>query len=689
MFSLAGNMAPLHCPHIVISLVILGLAGTTIAENRIYHSAYFRHENTVHITQKSWVITFDLDVSQHYDWLDGLDNTYNQLVAEYNGMQSFGVHENIQNHSTVAVYEKLITQQHSEFEDIRSRLLESRSYLDSITPLYRDVPKHRHKRSLLPFVGDILSTLFGTASKKDLNHVSEYLEALGQSDSQIRHIVEQSLTVLNYTSLHVVANRRKINELIDMSETMQAIFTTETKELLDTFRHFTLRYLQVQEQLGILRRAVIEFTRELDSLRDKLSEALQGKVTPHLLPPERLSNIVHDIQDHLEANIRLPFPHFEALEQFYRVLQCSVLPAQTGFLLLTHIPLQDTISSFDIYAVQTLPIPYRDSQIISKYQIENKYFAISMDHTKIAFLEEFQIRMCNHEEMQFCPIQSPIYTTAALENNCVVSLFLQRDNVAQVCKAIVSTSDIPSPAAAKLDSGHWAVTTNIPVVITKLCPESRPERITVEPPMGILTLDKGCQANSDFVNLPAEFDRHSNLPSLRINFSIPHLMSIWDPVDEILQQSLIEVPTKLDAIVSEEPTLARLAEALTNEVKPLKHKRSSYIILVIVLSAIVFLLCLGALLLCIYHIRCYLSSLATKGSVDRQTNMVSATCGQVERVGHPSVDNATSCYDVDTMAPVVTSEPSDGEKDAAGAGPGGRMGSLTKLRTPTSRSGPK
>ena len=44
---------------------------------------------------------------------------------------------------------------------------------------------NRKKRSLLPFVGDILGALFGTAISSDVREIRRYLGILANSDSQI------------------------------------------------------------------------------------------------------------------------------------------------------------------------------------------------------------------------------------------------------------------------------------------------------------------------------------------------------------------------------------------------------------------------------------------------------------------------------------------------------------------------
>ena len=71
----------------------------------------------------------------------------------------------------------------------------------------------RSRRSLLPWAGDLLKSLFGTATKNDLSRLREDLVRLGSSHNKLIHEVENSLTIINKSHEHVVENRNSINDL--------------------------------------------------------------------------------------------------------------------------------------------------------------------------------------------------------------------------------------------------------------------------------------------------------------------------------------------------------------------------------------------------------------------------------------------------------------------------------------------
>ena len=265
--------------------ILIAIALSCYGEDRLYHSAFFRHENKVHLSQQSWVITFALDITQYRTGLDRLRNVVEDLWAQFQELDPVTVSERYLNMTATEVYRILISRQHHQFSEVWDLINDCEEQLHNLGSLYRHT-SHRAKRALLPFMGDILGALFGTAKRSDLDDVRQYLTELGRSDTQIRHIIQKSLTVLNHTTLNMIENRDTINDLIDVSTDISqhlAQLEENVRGVLQSFKQFTLRYLQVQAQLDSIYRSIIDFKDKLAHLNDKISEALQGKVTPTLL----------------------------------------------------------------------------------------------------------------------------------------------------------------------------------------------------------------------------------------------------------------------------------------------------------------------------------------------------------------------------------------------------------------------
>ena len=74
--------------------------------------------------------------------------------------------------------------------------------------------KQEYKRSLIPIIGQLMSTLFGTVSENDHKNIDKNIKALTVNQKQVIHDLDVSLSVLNLTRMQVAENRRSTMDLI-------------------------------------------------------------------------------------------------------------------------------------------------------------------------------------------------------------------------------------------------------------------------------------------------------------------------------------------------------------------------------------------------------------------------------------------------------------------------------------------
>ena len=88
------------------------------------------------------------------------------------------------------------------------------SLLNSITRMYTQLPISRSKRSLLPWGGDLLNALFGTATESDWEGLPKQISNLAVNQNDLFHVVENSLSMLNKTNTLASQNRHAMNNLV-------------------------------------------------------------------------------------------------------------------------------------------------------------------------------------------------------------------------------------------------------------------------------------------------------------------------------------------------------------------------------------------------------------------------------------------------------------------------------------------
>ena len=105
----------------------------------------------------------------------------------------------------------------------RQPLSSSRENLHLMEPQYSSKCM---KRSLLPFLGDALSWLTGTATTKDVNTIKSRINQLISTQQNQQEILVHMISVLNVTRYTTQVNRQSINILMDeMEKTHQDITT--------------------------------------------------------------------------------------------------------------------------------------------------------------------------------------------------------------------------------------------------------------------------------------------------------------------------------------------------------------------------------------------------------------------------------------------------------------------------------
>ena len=79
----------------------------------------------------------------------------------------------------------------------------------------------RPERSLLP-VGQFMSFMFGTVTDADIGNIERSVIDLARNQKKIIHYLEESMTLINLSRVHISENRRSIMDLIDCFQLVDA-----------------------------------------------------------------------------------------------------------------------------------------------------------------------------------------------------------------------------------------------------------------------------------------------------------------------------------------------------------------------------------------------------------------------------------------------------------------------------------
>ena len=217
------------------------------------------------------------------------------------------------------------------------------------------------KRSLLPFLGDVLSWLTGTATTKDvrsiMNRVNQLIVMQHQQQETLVHII----SILNVTRYTTQVNRQHINLVMEAVERTHHDITTldNIMSSLYTCLNYQQIILQICSILANLRDSLYYMRQVAMQSMDYIDAATTGILPPHVLPVEDIQKMLTHIEEVLTSTTHLEVSSDGTLNS-YRYLCTHVLIADEEFLLLIDVPIQDPAQDLKIYQIFNLIIPHRN-----------------------------------------------------------------------------------------------------------------------------------------------------------------------------------------------------------------------------------------------------------------------------------------------------------------------------------------
>ena len=183
-----------------------------------------------------------------------------------------------------------------------------------------------HRRSFMPFLGDALRWLMGTATTKDINSIKTWINQLIATQSSQQETLVHVISILNVTRYAAQVNRHTINILIDAAEA--------TSHNINNLYNLTMSLATSISFHQLILNIRSVFANLCDSLNyiqtvsthtmDYIDAATSGTLSPHILPVMDLQNMLLHISDALPPTLHLPVSPDDTLH-FYRYLSTHVL----------------------------------------------------------------------------------------------------------------------------------------------------------------------------------------------------------------------------------------------------------------------------------------------------------------------------------------------------------------------------
>ena len=387
----------------------------------------------------------------------------------------------------------------------------------------------RQKRSLLPFLGDALSWLTGTATTKDIRSIKTRINQLISTQTSQHDTLAHIISILNVTRYATQSNRRGINSLIDAVRTTSYNIDNlyNLTSSLASSINFHQLILQLRSVFANLRDALHHIRMVSAHTMDYIDAATTGTLSPRILPVKDLQGMLQHIADSLPSTLRLPVSPDDTLH-FYRYLRTHVLIENKQFLLLIDVPIQDRSRQISIYQVISINIPHGNYS--AQYDVSTQFLGISHDATMAVELSPRQYKICKEANGQFCSITSP-YQPLAKPPSCITALYTKSLSDITTHCSVKITKALETSLPTQIAPDVWLITTPAkaqPATTTLICPASPMETINLRKPLHILKLPTACSATSPTFYLPPRYETSALDVNVSLQMANLHYINMSD-----------------------------------------------------------------------------------------------------------------------------------------------------------------
>ena len=229
------------------------------------------------------------------------------------------------------------------------------------------------RRSLLPFLGDALSWLTGTATTKDIKSIKTWINQPITTQSSQQETPVHIISILNVSRYATQVNRHSINILMDVaratSHDINNLYNLTTS--LTTSINFHQLILHIRSVFANLRDSLNYIQTVSAHTMDYIDAATSGTLSPACLTSHGFMKDAVTYSRYLATyatftSLTRLFPTFLQIP-----MHSHVLIENKQFLLLIDVPIQDREGQITIHEILTLSIPHGNYSAC--YNINTKY----------------------------------------------------------------------------------------------------------------------------------------------------------------------------------------------------------------------------------------------------------------------------------------------------------------------------
>ncbi len=371
--------------------------------------------------------------------------------------------------------------------------------------------------------------------------------------------IQKNMALINLTRVDVGYNHDMLHTLDMKLVAFNQTFTANIRSL-QNITSGLISIAATQHYLSMFQTSFAQIQQDVDAVYEYLTTVSTHKVTPTLIPPQELWQVLAKVKQDMAPYpwLELPADPIENVWEYYEMIRIQPIVLDEYLVVTLEVPLVDKSLKLDIYQAHNLPVIHPQLKKAFQYRLESTFIGLIKDKKFVTLLSEADMIWCTLSWTKNCKIETALYLTDSCKW-CVYALLVNwADLIEENCKINIITQT--TNLAINLQDCHWAISALVSDRLFIQC-LTETHYIDIQPPLQIIELPDSCEAHSKEILIPA-YTEQSMTRELK------------PPKQRFLNLSEMHVDL-MDLHLFQGPVFAKLSqidlEAMSIELKPMEN----------------------------------------------------------------------------------------------------------------------
>jgi hypothetical protein len=559
-FTLISQMAQLYSLFIVTCCVVHAYqwkSADKISDVQVKDGLVFLKKGEFVLTGDKWILAFDIPFKPYAKMGDHLQETLRDFIVwlDHTVLPYPVKNENAPTKKEGRHFpDPILHQVREEAVYLKEEVVNSMRRLQEIQAIVAIGDNPREKRGLIDAGGKVLKWLFGTVTNEDLERISGRVDQMATHSEQMIHLLREQASIVNITARNVEKNKESIDVLTQIARNLTGEVQALKIQLENTswslWRSLVSMSL-VQISIRRLTMATLRLQNEISQLNHVLEAAARNRLSPYLVQPDYLFQILQNISLELPVEMALAVPlKKDTTFVYYHWGDVKTAAVKDVLRMFVTIPLKTLERNYELFQIVSLPIPIEHTDLSMIYQTGTEYIAISNDRQSFVEMSREDLERCFPGPFTVCQPQTAIQSRPAF--TCAYNTFLGIGHGERCERQILHHVN---PYFFRINSlGTWAYSLPQPLQVIVKCPRTDIKGRTSETQnyilngTGLLSLPAICSAHAKGLTLPSSYvGQFQGRQINQIPITVPDIQMILK-ASEVQSLVKISADPKFDAI---------------------------------------------------------------------------------------------------------------------------------------------